>query len=70
MFGMLSVLCVFERDIILERTMAGLKAARALGRKVSWPMVNQQKPRQAIILYKSKEMTIKEIHNSAATKLL
>jgi DNA invertase Pin-like site-specific DNA recombinase len=33
MFGMLSVLAEFERDIIRERTMAGLKATRARGRK-------------------------------------
>jgi DNA invertase Pin-like site-specific DNA recombinase len=61
MFGMLSVLAEFERDIIRERTMAGLKAARARGRKGGRPRVNQHKLRQAIILYKSKEMTVKEI---------
>jgi DNA invertase Pin-like site-specific DNA recombinase len=53
MFGMLS--------IIRERTMAGLKAARARGRKGGRPKANPQKLRQAIILYKSREMTVKEI---------
>lgn len=32
MFGMLAVFAEFERSIILERTMAGLKAAKAKGR--------------------------------------
>ena len=41
MFGMLSVLAEFERDIIRERTMAGLKAARARGRKGGRPKVNK-----------------------------
>jgi DNA invertase Pin-like site-specific DNA recombinase len=62
MFGMLSVLAEFERDIIRERTLAGLKAARARGRKGGRPKVNTQKLRQAVILYKSQEMTVKEIH--------
>jgi DNA invertase Pin-like site-specific DNA recombinase len=61
MFGMLSVLAEFERDIIRERTLAGLKAARARGRKGGRPKANSQKLRQAIILYKSREMTVKEI---------
>ena len=32
MFGMLAVFAEFEREMIHERTMAGLKAARAAGR--------------------------------------
>ena len=71
MFGMLSVLAEFERDIIRERTMAGLKAARARGRKGGRPKVNQLKLNQAIAMYHSKRMTVKEIHEatgvSAAT---
>jgi DNA invertase Pin-like site-specific DNA recombinase len=43
MFGMLSGLAEFERDIIRERTMAGLKATRARGRKGGRLKVNQQK---------------------------
>ena len=71
MFGMLSVLAVFERDIIRERTMAGLKAARTRGRKGGRPKVNQQKLNQAIALYHSQRMSVKEIQEatgiSAAT---
>lgn len=32
MFGIFATLAEFERDLILERTMAGLAAARAQGR--------------------------------------
>ncbi|KMY52542.1 resolvase [Bacillus sp. FJAT-27231] len=64
MFGMLSVLAEFERDIIRERTMAGLKAARARGRKGGRPKVNQQKLNQAIALYHSKRMSVKEIQEA------
>ena len=71
MFGMLSVLAEFERDIIRERTMAGLKAARARGRKGGRPKVNQQRLNQAIAMYHSERMTVKEIQEatgvSAAT---
>jgi DNA invertase Pin-like site-specific DNA recombinase len=41
MFGILSVLAEFVRDIIRERTMAGLKAARSRGRNGGTPKVNQ-----------------------------
>jgi DNA invertase Pin-like site-specific DNA recombinase len=61
MFGMLSVLAEFERDIIRERTMAGLKAARARGRKGGRPRVDEKKLRQAIALYYSKRMSVREI---------
>ncbi len=61
MFGMLAVLAEFERDIIRERTMAGLEAARARGRKGGRPPVNNKKLNHALTLYKSKQHTIKEI---------
>ena len=61
MFGMLSVLAEFEREIIRERTMAGLKAARARGRKGGRPKVDQQKLNQALAMYHSQRMTVKEI---------
>lgn len=71
MFGMLSVLAEFERDIIRERTMAGLKAARARGRGGKRPKVNQQKLNQDIASYHSNRMSFKEIQEatviSAAT---
>jgi DNA invertase Pin-like site-specific DNA recombinase len=61
MFGMLSVLAEFERDIIRERTMAGLQAARARGRKGGRPKVNKKKLSHALALYHSRSMSIREI---------
>lgn len=64
MFGMLSVLAEFERDIIRERTMAGLKAARARGRKGGRPKVDEKKLRQAVALYHSRRISVKEIQEA------
>ncbi|UOE58290.1 recombinase family protein [Priestia filamentosa] len=64
MFGMLSVLAEFERDIIRERTMDGLKAARARGRKGGRPKVDGKKLRQAIALYYSKRLSVREIQEA------
>jgi DNA invertase Pin-like site-specific DNA recombinase len=61
MFGMLAVLAEFERDIIRERTMAGLEAARARGRKGGRPSADKKKIKQALTLYDSQEHTISEI---------
>nr|WP_316397483.1 hypothetical protein [Metabacillus litoralis] len=44
--------------------MAGLKAARARGRKSGRPKVNQQKLNQAIAMYYSKRMTVREIQEA------
>ncbi|WP_051331080.1 recombinase family protein [Aneurinibacillus terranovensis] len=61
MFGMLAVLAEFERDIIRERTIAGLEAARARGRKGGRPSVDKKKIKQDLTLYDSQEHTIREI---------
>lgn len=61
MFGMLAVLAEFERDIIRERTMAGLEAARARGRKGGRPSASTKKVQQALSLYDSKNHSISEI---------
>ncbi|HER2025504.1 recombinase family protein [Bacillus infantis] len=61
MFGMLSVLAEFERDIIRERTMAGLQAARARGRKGGRPKVDEKKLIHALTLYHSRSMSVREI---------
>ena len=61
MFGMLAVLAEFERDIIRERTMAGLEAARARGRRGGRPPADHKKLKQALTLYDSQEHTITEI---------
>jgi DNA invertase Pin-like site-specific DNA recombinase len=61
MFRMLAVLSEMERDLIAERTKAGLQAARARGRKGGRPKIDQKKLDKAITLYESKKYTVKEI---------
>lgn len=61
MFRMLAVIAELERDIISERTMAGLAAARARGRKGGRPSTPENKVQQAIKLHESMQYTLKEI---------
>jgi DNA invertase Pin-like site-specific DNA recombinase len=61
MFNMLAVFSQFERDLILERTKAGLESARARGRKGGRPKRNSKDIDKAMKLYHSKEYTLKEI---------
>ncbi|MDG5787770.1 recombinase family protein [Evansella sp. AB-P1] len=61
MFRMLSVLAELERDMIRERTNAGLAAARARGRKGGRPKTKQKKVEQALKMYHTKQFTINEI---------
>lgn len=61
MLRMLFVLAEMERDIIAERTRAGLQAARARGRKGGRPRKNQAQIDKAIKLYESKQYSVKEI---------
>ena len=62
MLTMLSALSQFERDLIAERTMDGLKAARARGRMGGRPRAGSDKTReQAIKLYEANAMSNSEI---------
>ncbi|HHY22553.1 MAG TPA: recombinase family protein [Bacilli bacterium] len=61
MFRMLSVLAELERDMIRERTNAGLEAARARGRKGGRPRKNKKKVEQALKMYYTKQFTINDI---------
>lgn len=61
MFHMLAILAEFERDIIIERTKAGLEAARARGRKGGKPKKPKKAIQHAIELYDSKTLTLNEI---------
>ena len=64
-FHLFAALAEFERDIISERTKAGLEAARARGRKGGRPKGLSQKAkdkaRLAESLYKERERSIAEI---------
>ena len=62
MLTMLSALSQFERDLIAERTVDGLKAARARGRVGGRPSLGSEKDRkQALAMYRSNAMTNSEI---------
>lgn len=61
-FHLFAALAQFERDLISERTVAGLEAARARGRKGGRPPVmNQNKLAVAQTMYESKTYTLQEI---------
>lgn len=61
-FHIFGALAEFERAIILERTMAGLKAARARGRLGGRPVkLSKCKARRMIELYDEKKVTVSEI---------
>lgn len=61
MFKMLAVLSEMERDIIAERTRAGLASARARGRKGGRPAMDQAKVEHAITLYDTGKYTVAQI---------
>ena len=60
-FRLMASLAEFERDIIIERTQAGLEAARARGRIGGRPKADQEKVEYAYHLYLQKKFTVKEI---------
>ncbi|HVB09149.1 MAG TPA: recombinase family protein [Bacillota bacterium] len=61
-FHLFAALAEFERDLIRERTNAGLSAARARGRKGGRPMgVNLVKQKAALALQKDPTYSIREI---------
>jgi DNA invertase Pin-like site-specific DNA recombinase len=61
MFRMLAVLAEMERELIVERTQAGLQAARKRGRVGGRPRVDKKAVERAIKLYESKEYSVAEI---------
>ncbi len=61
-FHIFAALAEFERDLILERTLAGLAAARALGRHGGRPSVmTPDKVRVAREMYESRRYTVAAI---------
>lgn len=62
MFHVFGALGQLEKDIIRERTMAGLSATRARGRVGGRPpKLDAKKIKRVRQLYKKKEMTVTEI---------
>jgi len=61
-FHLFGALAEFERNLIAERTKAGLAAARARGRLGGRPPALDEKQREALfLLYKEKKHSVKEI---------
>ena len=61
-FHVFAALAEFERDLIRERTNAGLQAARARGRTGGRPaLLTKDKLRTARRLYEQQDMTVKKI---------
>lgn len=58
MFGMLSVFAEFEKDIISERTKAGLESAKRQGRTGGRPAVDERTKRQIRALYECGERAV------------
>ncbi|MCM3093835.1 MULTISPECIES: recombinase family protein [unclassified Cytobacillus] len=61
MFGMIGVMAELERDMIRERTTAGLQAARARGRRGGRPKADPEKVTKALELYDKGELTVPQI---------
>lgn len=60
-FHVMSAIAELERDIIVERTRAGLKAARARGRIGGRRPVDPKVVKQMLVLYDSRELSVDEI---------
>lgn len=60
-FRMMASIAELERDITVERTMDGLAAARARGRKGGRPKTDPKKIKTALKMYDSKQYSIAEI---------
>ena len=61
-FSVIGAMAEYERNLIRERTMAGLKAARARGRMGGRPKaLDKRQVKVAITLAKEGELTIREI---------
>jgi len=63
-FRTLASIAELERDIIAERTRAGLEAARARGRKGGRPAKDADKVSLAISMYESRRFTIEQIREA------
>ena len=64
-FNIFASLAEFERDIISERTRAGLEAARARGNKPGRKFTDTDKVAMALKMYDSKQYSIPEILKAA-----
>lgn len=68
MMGMVMLLAEFERDNLIERTQAGLEAARARGRCGGRKPIDSKKVKAALVLYDGRQHTLKEITEQTGVK--
>ena len=68
LFTLMSAIAQFERDTIAERTVEGLKAARAKGHVGGRPRTKKEKMVHALRLYATGEYTLKEIEELTGVK--
>lgn len=61
MFTIFAGISQFERDLISQRTIEGLNAARARGKKGGRPKINDKDIKLAVKMYNSKNYSISEI---------
>lgn len=66
MFTIFAGISQFERDLISQRTIEGLNAARSRGKKGGRPKVNNKDIKLAIKMYTSKIYSISEITKATA----
>lgn len=64
MFTIFAGLSQFERDLISQRTLEGLAAARARGRKGGRPLKEKKKIDTALKMYESKQYSISQISDA------
>jgi DNA invertase Pin-like site-specific DNA recombinase len=66
-FHIMASIAEFERDLIRERTKAGMEAARARGRMGGRPKKISDKAFKALVkLYEAKTLTVEEIARTAS----
>jgi len=68
LFTLMSALAQFERDLISERTVEGLRAARARGRMGGRPKITDEKIKKARKLYDTRQYSLKEIEEMTGVK--
>ena len=64
----MSAIAQFERDCIAERTVEGLKAARARGRTGGRPRTNEDQVKKAVKMYNTQQYSIREIEEMTGVK--
>ena len=68
LFTLMSAIAEFERNVISDRTLEGLKSARARGRVGGRPKTNVDQVKKAVRLYQTREYSIKEITELTGVK--